>query len=393
MISSLASILPSIGLFSVLCWPFLVGWLLWISRRVGHGYNLAIAGAVMTVGALCLFPSRLDILGKISVGLASILPFMLFQFTRYREEADKKADADRVTDFGEQARNERLPFLITGCIIMALSLFSALLASLFIGAGCVILAWWDGLSPRKAMAAWSMVRLRLCGVILAVMGAALLQIKATLPAGGMETSWALIFLVLGLGMMAGLGSLTGQKPSFALLDAGLRFAALCLMVRLGYYPLARNILLGAGLVGLVVSGVIQRRNEAFLPFLVALATIAASIQSLPAFLLLMAAGFCGIGLEQEEGFINWSVIFLVFVALLLMGQHLSPLYGGGMIVLAGLNFRSLAPVNFQGNFCVGLSGRNLFSSLKICLVPGVMVIVCLIAITLAGKPLPIGWHP
>ncbi|QHI95831.1 hypothetical protein GT348_05850 [Aristophania vespae] len=387
MSSLSAVLLPSVGLFAVLCWPFLVAWLLWVSRRTGHVKNLAAVGAIFTIGALVLFPSRLDLLAIMSIGVASCLPLLLFWLPQ-----TELSGAAISTPKGE-----RLPFLIIGCVLMALCLSSALAICVFIGAGCVILAWWDGQSTRRALAAWSMVRLRLCGVILGILGAALLHEVPNAHAEVTGEILGLVFLIIGLGMMAGLGSSSNQTASFVLLDIALRFAALTLMLRLGYYPFARDMMLLAGAIGSVISALFRRREDAFLLFVTSLASFAAAIQSPLAFLLLMIAALLGMGIKWHYQSLKinsfdlpeWCVIPIFFVALMIIGRDLSPFYLGVMLLSVLLSCRNIDFIKGVQHHFVSCLSLDYFTKIMLFLIGFTTIMgACLMPYSFS-----VGWHP
>ncbi|QDH14745.1 hypothetical protein [Oecophyllibacter saccharovorans] len=329
-------LLPPPGLFAVLCWPFLVAVLLWASGRIGQGRGLALAGAAMSLFALVFFPNNLPIVQTVAIGLESCTPLLLFvSAPLVNAPSGGQVELTRA----EAALAERLPFLVTGCGLMALCVQSVLAVVICLGAGAVVLAWWDGRGPRRARSAWDMVRLRLCGVCLSALGAALLQALPLTPDSQDGATLGAIMLVVGLGMMAGLGETNILVPAFALLETGLRFGALFLLLQLAVSPLTRELILLAGLAGLWLTVLGSgRRSAPLLSLLVGLGAVAAGSGQENALLILFCAALLCCALQRllaplsiETGnakvggtqLVEWCALPLLVVILIMLAQVLS----------------------------------------------------------------------
>lgn len=347
-------LLPPPGLFAVLCWPFLVALLLWASGRTGQGRGLALAGAVMSLLALVLFPHGLSFVQTAALGLEACAPFLLFltapaAAAPWQTYAPAQAGARNWEDFSENASlevlererpplseaerreegvAERLPFLVTGCALMALSIRSVLAVTVALGAGAVVLAWWDGRGARRAKSAWDMVRVRLCGVILSAFGAALLQALPVSPDSAQGATLSAVMLVVGLGMMAGLGEPRPPAPSFGLLEAGLRFGALFLLLQLAVSPLTQELTLLAGLAGLWLAVLGSGKTFPLLSVLTALGALAAGACQENALLLLFCAALLCSALQRLEERVSgarlasWCAVPVLCVVLIMLGRAL-----------------------------------------------------------------------
>ncbi|GBR13836.1 hypothetical protein [Gluconobacter frateurii] len=348
-------------LFAVTVWPLLAAFLLMLTpanRQPASSLTFAIAGAIMTPIAVWLMPGA-DALAAACSCAVAVMPLLL---------PPAKDRTGRI-----------LPFLVTGCALMALNVHSAFAVTVLCGAGTVLLAWREGRGAQKAAIVWDMARSRLGGVILGVLGASLLSMEQS-PLGP-------VLLTVGLCMMAGLGPSPVPEPEAALLDTGLRFAAILLMLRLDHHALVHLLVLVAGFGTLIMKMAVQSKGRGqFLPVLAALGAIAAAVGEGSAIVLLLITSLGLAVLEREgeagryrtvaDGMAPWPV----FCALLAIGRSLEPFLLALMIVclLPGLKNVRLA----------GLMPSGL--ALKSGMVP--MVEAALLAVGLCG-PLLLAWHP
>lgn len=313
---------PSPGLFALFCWPFLVTWLLWVSARAGRAKEMAFAGVGVSLVALLGFSHGLEFSEGVALALESVVPALLFMQLRPRGEGVGRLGG---------SEGERLPFLVVGCAFMGFCLRSTLAVTVAVGAGSVLLAWWDGRSIRRAMPAWMMARLRLCGVILSALGAALLHGAPSIMTPEAAQKLGVVLSVIGLAMMAGLGSAATAAAELDVLDVGLRFAALSVMLHMAIYPLARQLMIYAGLMALFITMVGRGKVFPLLPSLTGLGVLAAATQQETALLLLQAAALLGTALRlgislthtEESSLPERAVIPVILVVLLQLGHLLS----------------------------------------------------------------------
>ncbi|MBS1026614.1 hypothetical protein [Gluconobacter albidus] len=265
-------------LFAVTVWPLLAAFLLCLTpenRQSASSRTFAVAGLVITPLAVWLMPGT-DALAAACSCIVTAIPLLL-----------------------PQARDRTgriLPFLVTGCALLALNVHSAFAVTILCGAGTVLLAWREGRGPRQAAIVWDIARSRLGGVVLGLLGASLLPMQ--------QSSLGAVLLTLGLCMVAGLGPSPAPAPEAALLDTGLRFAALMLMFRLSVYPLVHLLMLVAGFGTLLMLVLSRSTGRAIsLPMLSALGAVAAAAgEGLALVLLLLSAlGLGVLDLHEAEG--------------------------------------------------------------------------------------------
>ncbi len=348
-------------LFAVTVWPLLAAFLLLMTppgRQAVSSRTFAIAGALMTPVAVWLMPGA-DALAAACSCVVAVMPLLL------------PPAGDRV--------GRILPFLVTGCALMALNVHSAFAVTVLCGAGTVLWAWREGRGAQKAAIVWDMARSRLGGVILGVLGASLLSMEQS-PLGP-------VLLTVGLCMMAGLGPSPVPEPDAVLLDTGLRFAAILLMLRLDGHPLVHILVLVAGFGTLIMRMAGQSRGRGvFLPILSSLGAIAAAVGEGSAIVLLLVASVGLAVLERQNDGSRYEMVaagvapWPVFCALLAIGRSLEPLLLVLMIVCL---LPGLRQVRLAGLMPSGLS-------LKGGIVPAVEVVLLLVG--LCG-PLLLAWHP
>lgn len=293
-------------LFAVTVWPLLAALLLFLTpenRQPASSVTFAVAGLVITPLAVWLMPGT-DALAAACSCIVTAIPLLLPQAP------------DRT--------GRILPFLVTGCALLALNIHSAFAVTVLCGAGTVLLAWREGRGPRKALVVWDMARSRLGGVVLGLLGASLLPMP--------QSSLGAVLLTVGLCMVAGLGPSPAPAPEAALLDTGLRFSALMLMFRLSAYPLVHLLMLIAGF-GTIIMLVSSRSTGASsgrsmpLPMLSAFGALAAATGEGTALvpLLLAALGLTVLNLRGaggEDGIAAWAAPWPVFCALVGIGRSL-----------------------------------------------------------------------
>lgn len=293
---------------ALLAWPFLAAFLLAVMPRAGRragGLTFAVAGAILTPPAVFL-AAGVDAVAAWASCLVALGPLALLL---------------------ERSGEAPAPFfLAAGCVLAAVNARAPLAVTAAVGAGTALLGWTVWRGSGSAVIAWDGARLRLAGVALAMLGAALLP-------GGAPAGAAL--LAVGLCVTAGLGSAPSGGSAGAVLEAGLGFASLLLLLRLDSLPAARLVALLAGFGGLAV------RGGASLP---ALGAIAAATGEGVALLLLLAASL-GAALLARFGRGYASMLVLaaspgpVFIALALIASRLGP---APAVLLAALLLPGLA---------------------------------------------------
>lgn len=371
-------IFPSPGLFTLFCWPFLVTWILWISARVGRARDMAFVGVGLSVIGLFGFSQGITFVEAVPLALEACVPALLFMQLRPRGEGVGCLSG---------AEGERLPFLVVGCIFLSFCLRSTFAVTIVVGAGSVLLAWWDGRAIRRAMPAWMMVRLRLCGVILSSLGAALLHGMPSVVTPHAAESLGVIFSVIGLAMMAGLGSAVTAASELDFLDVGLRFAALTVMLPLAQYALARQIMIFSGLIALFITMVRRERVFPLLPCFTSLGILAVAVEQQVALLLLQATALLGISLRlgipldyMEASTLPERAAFPALIVVLLQLGHFLP-FSVLAIILGCLaigmrGMRLSDPARHEWSFWVGhdIHTRILVGALLIVALVGVSIL-------------------
>ncbi|EHH67180.1 hypothetical protein [Gluconobacter morbifer] len=348
-------------LFAVTVWPLLAALLLLLTpenRQTASSMTFSVAGVIMTPLAVWLLPG-VDALAAAASSVVAFMPLLLPP--------------------AEDRTGRILPFLVTGCALLALNVHSAFAVTVLCGAGTVLLAWREGRGTRRAAIVWDMARSRLGGVVLAVLGAALLPMEQS-PLGA-------VLLTVGLCMMAGLGPSPVAGPEAALLDTGLRFAALMLMLRMNSHPLVHLLVLVAGFGTLVMTVVAQRTERVVsLPTLSALGAIAAAVNEGGAMILLLvsALGLAFMDLRHEgrsaEALAAGGAPWPVFCALVGIGRSLDP---GALVLLVLCLLPGLMAVRTMRLLPLREKGRRGV---------GPMVELALLVCGLCG-PFVLVWHP
>lgn len=348
-------------LFAVTVWPLLAAFLLMMTpanRQPASSLTFAVAGAFMTPVAVWLMPGA-DALAAACSCAVAVMPLLL------------PPAMDRV--------GRILPFLVTGCALMALNVHSAFAVTVLCGAGTVLLAWREGRGEQKAAIVWDMARSRLGGVVLGVLGASLLSMQQS-PLGP-------VLLTVGLCMMAGLGPSPVPEPEAALLDTGLRFAAILLMLRLNGHALVHLLVLIAGLGTLLMKMTIRSPGRGnFLPVLAALGAIAAAVGEGGAIVLLLITALGLAVLERQGSVERYEMIaggmapWPVFCALLAIGRSLDPVMLALMILCL---LPALKQVRLAGLLPSGLT-------VKAGIIPVMEAVLLVVGVC---GPLFLIWHP
>ncbi|WP_018980256.1 hypothetical protein [Saccharibacter floricola] len=382
-----AGIFPSPGLFTLLCWPFLVTWVLWVSERAGRAQEMAYAGMVISALGLLGCSHGLALSEGIALALESCVPALLFMQLHPHGEGKGRLGG---------REGERLPFLVVGCVLMGFCLRSMLAVTVVIGAGSVLLAWWDGRAIRRAFPAWMMARLRLCGVVLSALGAVLLHGVPSEVTPEAAQNLGIVLSVLGLAMMAGLGSAATAAPELDMLDVGLRFAALTVMVHLAVYPLARHLMLLSGLIALLITMLGRGSVFPLLPCLTGLGVVAAATEQETALLLLQAGALLGTVLRvrasfdpKEQSTLPERALLPVMLVVLLQLGHVLPLGALVMLLLClalGLRDVRLADPSHHGwRFWVGQDQQTR-------LLVSLLMILAFVGVCLSGWNTVPGWR-
>lgn len=273
------------GLFS---WPFLVVWVLWASARKGQARIMSIVGLVLSAVALLGCSGGLNWREIFSLALESCVPVLLFTLQGAHPEHEGRVWGGMGT---------YLPFLVVGCVLMGSLLHARLAVLFFDGAGTVMLAWWDSRATRRAMPAWEMVRLRLSGVVLASLGVAVSHGGALFPSLEGAQTIGQVLAIAGLCMTAGLGSTLSSVAELDLLDIGLRFVPLMMLLTMAVTPFARLLMMCAGLLSLFVTMLGWRGRLPLLPCLTSLGLLAAATGQMVALLLLYAVSVLAISVR------------------------------------------------------------------------------------------------
>lgn len=289
-VSFASGLFASPVLFGLFCWPFLVVWVLWASRRPAQARRMARLGLGLSLLALLGCSSGMTWGQALCLGMEACVPALLFALWRGADSFREKVS------FGE-GMEAYLPFLVTGCIFMGLLLRPPLAVLFFDGAGTVLLAWWDGRATRRAMPAWDMVRLRLSGVILAGLGLTVMQGGGVFASTESAVQVGQVLALTGLCMMAGLGSVMSSRAELALLDVGLRFVPLFLMPLLAVTPFTQFLMVIAGLLALASLLLRRAGSLPLLPWLTGLGLLAAGTAQMPCLLLLYVAALLATALR------------------------------------------------------------------------------------------------
>ncbi|PHI96203.1 hypothetical protein BG621_04335 [Parasaccharibacter apium] len=271
-----------LGLF---CWPFLVVWVLWAAKRPEEAGAMAWLGVGLSMLALLGCSSHISWGQAVCLGLESCIAVIILAG---RKGEARLLDEKNKTSF-RNAREFYIPFLVTGCIFMALLLRPPLAALFFDAAGTVLLAWWDGRATRRAMPAWEVVRLRLSGVVLASVGLVVMRGGSIFATTGSAMQVGQVMALTGLCMMAGLGTMVSSRAELALLDAGLRFIPLFLLPLVGVTPLARSLMVLAGLLALGSVAVSRRGRVSLLSWMIGFGVLAVGTGQMVVLLLLYSA--------------------------------------------------------------------------------------------------------
>ncbi|WP_077396290.1 hypothetical protein [Bombella intestini] len=397
MILAAASFSPGLFaspvLFGLFCWPFLVVWALWASRRPGQASFMARLGLILSGLALLGCSSGMAWGQELCLGMEACVPVLLFLLRRGAEPVKAKASF-------REGMGIYLPFLVTGCVFMGLLLRPPLAALFFDGAGTVLLAWWDGRATRRAMPAWEAVRLRLSGVILAGLGLVVMQGGSVFSSNDSAAQVGQVLALAGLCMMAGLGSVASSRAELVLLDVGLRFIPLFLMTLLAGTPFMQHLMVIAGLLAMV--GMIVRRQGTppLLSWMTGLGILAAGTGQIPCLLLLYGVALLAMALRLgcEDFFPAGALVLpvqMVLPVIIIVLVVLAPLLGwvalAGLLVCVMLGFRQLELETLPRNvLTVWQRGGGLMRGLLLLLILLNLLVATLLAWgVLSVQPLPV----
>ncbi|NVN42359.1 hypothetical protein HW537_00430 [Asaia siamensis] len=270
----MAETLHQIAGFLVPTWPLLAACLLALmpeAQAARSARHFTLAGLVLTALLDPLLPSQ-DILARWACLLAGCVPFLSWHSHEKRLALC-------------------LNLLASSAIMLALSVHTLLPVTCLTAFTALILALRETLVTTRARQAWESMRLRLAGVVLALLGTSLTTLTpdpATLRLGD-------LFLSVGLCLMAGLGApmttqahAASEERGTALLDMLLCLSVVALMLRLPERDITHIVLVLAGLAGLWLC--VMTRQDNARP-IVALAILAATLpHGVVPVLLLLSSG-------------------------------------------------------------------------------------------------------
>lgn len=390
-IAALSLLFPSAGSIAFLSWPFWVVWLLKASsdpRRIRFFVRI---GVFMGILGICIFPQNMELITLLFLITENILPLLLFEVLYFYHKENYLFSI---------GWGVSLPLLVILCALMGFLIHSTLGIIIMVAAGTVLLAWWEGRQAGRAFFAWEMIRTRLCGMILASLGAGLVHVNMFHQNDGVVAvaffkKIGVIFLVLGLVMMANLGKRILFVPVLGLLDTGLRFVTLFLLSRLFLYPFAHHVMFIAAFVGFVMFLLQREKDDTCLSLLTCLACFAASfgdeialylsfIASLMSDLLKLSFSFQkDYRQEDYKMIISKAFLPLLFVISIMIMRHMDFIYS--LLLIFGLYFE-LRRIKFENNFQYPLSfwfSDTFWSQILILF----LFIFSFIGILL------LGWHP
>ncbi|MUG79757.1 MULTISPECIES: hypothetical protein [Acetobacteraceae] len=330
-------------LFGLMCWPFLVVWVLWASRRPDQASFMARLGLGLSGLALLGCSSGMTWGQEVCLAMEACVPALLFVLRGRTEPITGTASF-------REGMSVYLPFLVTGCVFMGLLLRPPLAALFFDGAGTVLLAWWDGRATRRAMPAWEVVRLRLSGLILAGLGFAVMQGGGVFSSSESAAQVGQVLALTGLCMMAGLGSAVSSRAELVLLDAGLRFVPLFLMALLAVTPFMRHLMVVAGLLALAGTFLGRQGSFPLLSWMTGLGVLAAGTGQMPCLLLLYGGALLATALRLGcDGLLLGGVaalpVQMVLPVIMIVLAVMAPLLGWpallGLLACVMLGFRHL----------------------------------------------------
>ncbi|GBQ09482.1 hypothetical protein [Swaminathania salitolerans] len=251
--------LRQIAQFLVPTWPLLATCLMSLlpgNRVSPAARRFAVGGAILSCVLIPFLPAA-DLLTRWSCLLVSVIPLM-----SWREDARRIASS--------------LCFLACSVMLLALVTHDVLIVMSLTACAAMLLALHETLVTTRARLAWDLMRARLLGLILALLGTSLTSLvhdPSTLRLGD-------LFLAIGLCLLAGSGTILPQRLSdnpadrrAAVLDMLLCIGAVALMLRLPEREITHLVLLFAGLGGLWLC-VLARQDGAQMA--VALATLSAA---------------------------------------------------------------------------------------------------------------------
>lgn len=329
-VSFTSGLFASPVLFGLFCWPFLVVWVLWASRRPGQAGRMACLGLGLSFLALLGCSSGMTWGQALGLAMEACVPALLSVLWKGQVAVKEKASF-------RDGMEAYLPFLVTGCVFMGMLLRPPLAALFFDGAGTVLLAWWDGRATRRAMPAWDMVRLRLSGVILAGLGLAVMQGGDVFSSHETAVQVGQVLALTGLCMMAGLGSAASSRAELALLDVGLRFVPLFIMPLLAVTPFTQLLMTVAGLLALASLFLGRSGSLPLLPWLTGLGLLAAGTGQMLCLLLLYVAALLAAALRLGcNGLLPAGQTVLPVGLVLLPMQMVLPVTMVVLVVLAPL---------------------------------------------------------
>ncbi|WP_162993534.1 hypothetical protein [Asaia bogorensis] len=276
----MAETLHQLARFLVPAWPLLAACLLALLPRaqaMRSARHFALIGLALTVCLTALLPGQ-DLLTRWGCLLAGTAPALAL-------------------GKGQTRLTLCLDFISGSIITLALCAHDVLTVVCLTACAALILAYRETLATTRARQAWDSMRMRLAGLILALLGTSLTTMSPDLAISRLGD----LFLAVGLCLLAGLGTTLPSRSLMpderhdtrtlrpervaALPDMLLCLSAVSLMLRLPSREVTHVVLLLAGLTGLWLC--VLSRQGGSRP-LVALATVATAlpIGPIPSLLLL-----------------------------------------------------------------------------------------------------------
>ncbi|CDG40952.1 MULTISPECIES: hypothetical protein [Asaia] len=324
----MADTLHQIARFLVPSWPLLAACLMALlpeARALRSARHFALAGLVLTLCLSPLLPAQ-DLLSRWGCLMAGAMPFLAL-------------------GKGETRLTLCLDFVSACLITLALCAHDVLTVVCLTGCAALMLTYRETLATTRARQAWDSMRMRLAGLVLALLGTSLITMSpdpAILRLGD-------LFLAVGLCLLSGLGTIapvcdgtmTGKDGSAvslrtdrltALPDMLLCLSAVALMLRLPAREVTHMVPLSAGIAGLWLC-ILTRQDGPRL--LVCLATIAAALPTgpVPSLLFLSSGLALAAGPQIPDSMRRWVISSL----------PPWPNFTAGCLTLAGLSKVGLIP--------------------------------------------------
>jgi len=327
MALNMAETIHQLARFLVPAWPLLAASLMALlpeAHATRSARHFALVGLALTLFLTPLLPGQ-DLLSRWGCLLAGATPFLAL-------------------GKGQTRLTLCLDFISSCIITLALCAHNVLGVVCLTACATLSLAYRETLATTRARQAWDSMRMRLVGLILALLGTSLTTMSPDLAILRLGD----LFLAVGLCLLAGLGTILpspglsrhqhrGSAPerqdrATALPDMLLCLSAVGLMLRLPTREVTHVVLLLAGLAGLWLC-VLARQDGARL--LVSLATIAAAlpIGPLPSLLLLSSGMVLAAEPQIPDAMRRWMT----------SGLPPWPGFAAGGLILAGLSEVGLIP--------------------------------------------------